>query len=57
MREKLHETQEKYKEKFGEYFPLIGFLYLSDADMIKMIEKHIESNEKYRDDLPEGTLI
>lgn len=54
---KIHEAQERYEEKFGEYLPLIC-MDLNEEEAIELIEKHISSGKKFEyHNLPDDALI
>ena len=48
------ETMDAYNEAFGEYFPTES-CYASNAEMIELMRKAIETGEPYEPQLPSGS--
>lgn len=57
MFKEVVEAQKRYKEQFGENYPIMGMHDTSTENILKEIDKCIRSNEQFKPDIPEGAII
>lgn len=53
---KLHDALLDYEEMFGDFFPTMFFMSLTDEELLEMVLECIDSGEPCKVELPEGAL-
>lgn len=57
MSKEVEKALEEYRERFGEYFPLMLAQGMSDAQIIREVNACLKSGKEYEPDAPGDALF